>query len=226
MSERLVIPERLEAESELRVVRPWWQFSLRFNVAVSQSVPVARMHERESEGVMMVWGLVSPAAKGDVTRIGSAHARSSALADSEEFRVAWIHGQRGIVPVAGFYVWQHAEAGHRQPHYVRLVNRAVFGLAVLWDRSVSDADDVTESCALVTVPSNPLLAEIDNITGQMPVILRREDYDTWLGSNVTDASSLLQPYPQTRMVTHPVSLHVEHLHLDDPSLIRPARDHS
>jgi putative SOS response-associated peptidase YedK len=52
----------------------------------------------------------------------------------------------------------------------------VFGVAVIWERSVTDDDGVVESCALVTVPANPLLAEIDSTTGQMPAILRREDY--------------------------------------------------
>ena len=39
MSERLAIPDRADEESELSVAHPWWQFSVRFNVAVSQSVP-------------------------------------------------------------------------------------------------------------------------------------------------------------------------------------------
>ena len=70
-----MIPDRADAESELSVAHPWWQFSVRFNVAVSQSVPVVRMHERESEGVMMRWGLVSPSAKADVARRGCARVR-------------------------------------------------------------------------------------------------------------------------------------------------------
>jgi putative SOS response-associated peptidase YedK len=222
MSERLVIPDRADAESELSVAHPWWQFSVRFNVAVSQSVPVARMHERESEGVMMRWGLVPSSAKGDVTQRGCARLRGDALLSSEDFRTAWLCGQRGIVPLAGFYVWQRTQAGYRQPYYVRLVNRLVFGVAVLWERSVTDDDDVIESCALVTVPANPLLAEIDNTTGQMPAILRREDYDTWLRSSVAKASGLLETYPQTRMVSHPVAPHVNHLEFDEPWLIQPA----
>ena len=221
MSERLVIPNRADAESELSVTHPWWQFSVHFNVAVSQSVPVARMHERQSEGVMMRWGLVPSSAKGDVARHGCARVRNDALL-SEEFRAAWLHGQRGIVPLAGFYVWQRTQAGYRQPYYVRLVNRLVFGVAALWERSVSDDDDVLESCALLTVPANPLLAEIDNTTGQMPVILRREDYDTWLRSSVAKASGLLETYPQTRMVSHPVAPHVNCLEFDEPWLIQPA----
>jgi len=61
---------------------------------------------------------------------------------------------------------------------------------------VTDDDEVVESCALLTVPANPLLAEIDNTTGQMPAILRREDYDTWLRSRVAEASGLLETYPR------------------------------
>jgi putative SOS response-associated peptidase YedK len=221
MSERLVIPDRADAESELSVAHPWWRFSLRFNVAVSQSVPVARMHERESEGVMMRWGLVPPSAKGDLARSGRALIPSDALLSSEDFRTAWLEGQRGIVPLAGFYVWQRTQAGHRQPYYVRLVNRLVFGVAVLWERSVTDDDHVIETCGLVTVPANPLLAEIDNATGQMPAILRREDYENWLRSSVGEARGLLVTYPQTRMVSHPVAPHVNHLEFDGPRLIQP-----
>jgi putative SOS response-associated peptidase YedK len=222
MSERLVIPDRADAESELAVARPWWQFSVRFNVAVSQSLPVARMHERELEGVMMLWGLVPSSAKGDVARPGCARLRGDALLGSEDFRTAWLSGQRGIVPLAGFYVWQRTQTGHRQPYYVRLVNRCVFGVAVLWERSVTDDDDVIESCALVTVPANPLLLEIDNTTDQMPAILRREAYDTWLRSSVAEAGRLLEAYPQTRMVSHPVAPYVNHLEFDEPRLIQPA----
>lgn len=220
MSERLVIPGRAEVETELPVVRAWWQFSVRFNVAPSQSVPVARMHEQESEGVMMRWGLVPSSAKGDLACGGSAQARGDALMNSKDFRSAWFRGQRGIMPLAGFYVWQRTPAGYRQPYYVRLVNRAIFGVAVLWERSVTEYDEVVESCALLTVPANPLLAEIANTTDQMPAILRREDYDTWLGSNVAQAKELLETYPHTRMLSHPVGPYVNHLEFDEPRLIQ------
>ena len=222
MSERLVIPDRGDAERELRVAHPWWKFSARFNVAVTQRVPVVRIHGREAEGVMMRWGLVPASAKGDATRPGHARVRSHALQASAELRTAWMCGQRGIVPLAGFYVWQRTEAGYRQPYYVRLANRAVFGVAVLWERSVTDDDDVVESCALLTVPANPLLAKIDRTTGQMPAILRHEDYDTWLRSSVTEAAALLQTYPHTAMTSHAVPPYVNHLQFDEPRLISPA----
>lgn len=219
MSQRLVIPSRAEVEQEFSVSRPWWQFSLRFNVAISHSVPVVRMHERETEGVMMRWGLVPSSAKGDVTQ-SSGHAPSNALTSAEALRSPWLHGRRGILPLAGFYLWRNASVGNRQPYYVRLVNRPVFGVAVIWENSASDADDVVESCALVTVPANHLLAEIDSTTDQMPAILRREDYAPWLGSNVSQAKELLVTYPAIRMVTHPVGPYVNDLELDEPRLIQ------
>ena len=221
MTQRLVIPNREEVDGELVVARPWWQFSVRFNVAISQSIPVARMHEREVEGVMMRWGLAPKTASGTINFTTRGSIRWDALKSEEELSRMWVHEQRGIVPLAGFYLWQRAPAGHDQPYYVRLVNRPVFGVAALWERAEAN-DEVVESCALITVDANPLLAEIDPRTGQMPAILRSEDYGAWLSSGLDQANELLRPYPLTRMVCHPVAPYVNDLELDEPSLIRPA----
>jgi putative SOS response-associated peptidase YedK len=223
MTLRLVIPSREEVDDELSVAHPWWQFSVRFNVAIAQSIPVARMHERESEGVMMRWGLAQKSAQGDVSFTSCGVAHSDSLQAAPHLRTAWLHGQRGIVPLAGFYLWQRTPAGHHQPYYVRLVNRPVFGVAALWERIETSEGEVIESCAMIAVAANPLLAEIENVTGEMPGILHRKDYGTWLSSSVPRARELLRPYPHTQMVCHPVGPHVNDLQFDDASLIRPAR---
>jgi putative SOS response-associated peptidase YedK len=223
MTLRLVIPSRPEVDSEISVERPWWQFSARFNVAIEQTLPVARMHERQSEGVMMRWGLARNCADGriNLTTCGAVHC--DMLQSEQEIRTAWLYGQRGIVPLAGFFLWQRTSAGHYQPHYVRVVNRPVFGAAAVWQRAETSEGEVIESCALVTVDANPLLAEIDNVTGQMPGILERNDYDVWLSSNNPKSKELLRPYPQIQMVSHPVGPYVNLLEFDEPALILPAR---
>ena len=221
MCERLVIPAREEVEQELSVANPWWIFSTRFNVAVTHSVPAARMHERESEGVMMRWGLVPAATKSPEISQGVPSVQSVAIESSEDYRAVWLYGQRCIVPLAGFYVWRRTEVGHRQPFYVRVVNRPVFGVAALWDRFVTDDDDVIEGCALITVPPNRLLAEIDGTGAQMPAILQRDSYEAWLAGRPAQAKSLLCSYPPERMLTHAVGPHVNFLEYDDPSLIHP-----
>ena len=221
MAQRLVIPSREEVDDELPVARPWWQFSVRFNVAVSQSVPVARMHEREAEGVMMRWGLVLRTEHGTLSYTSRGTVRSDALRSVPNLERMWLNGQRGIVPLAGFYFWQRAAAGHDQPYYVRVVNRPVFGVAALWDRAEA-GDEVIESCALITVAANPLLAQTNPATGQMPAILSAKDYEPWLSSGVPQAHELLRPYSHTRMVCHPVAPYVNHPQFDEPGLIRPA----
>ena len=225
MCKRLVIPEQEDAEREISVAQRWWRFSVRFNVAVTHRVPVARLHELDTEGVMMRWGFLpsSDERQGrQEGRVGSAFVRSDAMLASHDYRKAWLYGQRCVVPLAGFYMWHLTAAGVWQPFYVRLVNRAVFGVAALWERTVIDGEDVIDSCALLTVPANPLMAEIDGRNRQMPAILRQEDYHKWLTSAAARAQSLLQPYPLERMVTHPVGPRVNYLEYDDPWLIRPA----
>jgi putative SOS response-associated peptidase YedK len=180
------------------------------------------MHERECEGVMMRWGLAFKSARGGVNLTDCGVVRSDDLRSDHALRPVWLYGQRGIVPIAGFYLWQRTPAGHHQPYYVRLVNRPVFGIAALWERAETNDGDVIESCALIAVDANPLLAEIDNVTVQMPGILRRRDYESWLASNASQATELLQPYPETQMVCHPVGPYVNHLEFDEPGLIRPA----
>lgn len=221
MAQRLVIPSREEVDGALSVAHPWWKFSVRFNVAISQSIPVARLHERESEGVMMRWGLAQKTPAGAINFSSCGAVRSDALRSAEQLRGMWMNGQRGIVPLAGFYLWQRAPAGYDQPYYVRLVNRPVFGVAVLWERAEAE-DEVVESCALVTVKCNDLLSEFDPDGRQMPAILRVEDYTPWLSSAPDQASEVLHTYPHTGMVCHPVPPYVNHLEFDGPRLIRPA----
>lgn len=180
------------------------------------------MHERELEGVMMRWGLAHKTAQGTIEFTNCGAICSAALQPGQNPPRMWLHGQRGNVPLAGFYLWQRAAAGHDQPYYVRLVNRPVFGVAALWERTEA-GEEVIESCALISVEANPLLAEIDPAARQMPAILQSVDYDAWLSASAERARELLRPYPQTRMVCHPVAPHVNHLEFDEPNLIRPAR---
>jgi len=94
-------------------------------------------------------------------------------------------------------------------------------MAGLWASTQNeDGDDVIESCALVTVPSNTLMDEVNNTSSRMPAILRREDYHAWLSDTPVKAKALLKTYPNERMLTHPVSPRINRADDDDPSLIR------
>ena len=115
MPDRLAIPSAPQVSEELPVTHPWWQWTASFNVATSRYLPVARVHGADSEGVMMRWGLVLRAEGEYETRFGPALIPSDSLPGSAQLRDAWLNGQRGIVPILGFYVWQRTGGGFRQP---------------------------------------------------------------------------------------------------------------
>lgn len=222
MCERYVMPEAEEAEQEFGVGRRWWQFSPSFNVGPSRYVPVIRMHDSSVEGVMLRWGLIPDWAEADAGKACAATASISSVEHAPATRGAWQLGQRCIVPMFGFYTWQQTWQGHRQPFFVRLVNRPVFGVAAVWDRTEADeGDDVIEGCALITVPPNPLLAELQGAMTDMPAIIERRDYAVWLTGAPAVARTVLKSFSQQQMIAHPVSPRINSFRYDDDQLIRP-----
>jgi putative SOS response-associated peptidase YedK len=222
MCERYVTPDAEHAETEFGVERRWWQFSPSFNVGPSRYVPIIRMHDNQVEGVMLRWGLIPHWAEGDEAK---ACAVTAPLAEGEHAsatRGAWEVGRRCIVPMFGFYAWQMTWQGHRQPFFVRLVNRSVFGVAAVWDRTeVEDGDDVIEGSALITVPPNQLLMELQGAVVPMPAILDRRDYAVWLTAAPAVAKTVLKPLQPQHMIAHPVSPRINSFQNDDEHLIRP-----
>jgi len=224
MCTRYAVPDQQTVEGEFSPRRTWWKFTERFNVAPAQRTPVVRLHERESEGVVMRWGLIPSWTKGTLgAGRAEIHAPSEAVQTSSLFGPIWRESQRCIVPLAGFYVWQLTNARYRQPYFVQFLGQPVFGVAAVWDRWVTDEDDVIESCALITAPPNSLLADVQGSSQSMPAILRREDYELWLHGKPGEVHALLRTYPAERMLTHPVSPRVNSLVEDDWLLARAVR---
>jgi putative SOS response-associated peptidase YedK len=221
MCERYVLPDQSVAEREFMPATAWWKFQPRFNVAAGQYVPALRRHDGQTEAVMLRWGLIPAWAEGVQPAEPTTFAKSNRLEESEIYRGAWQNGQRCILPAAGFYAWQLTTALYRQPYYVRLIQRGVFGFAALWDRSVTEEDDVIEGCAIIGVPANELLANLATTQRRMPAILRRRDYATWLGGTSAEAMAALQPYRADWMEAHEVSPRINAIEVDDPSLIEP-----
>ena len=222
MCERYVTPEAELAEQEFGVVRRWWQFSPSFNVGPERYVPVIRPHDSQVEGVMLRWGLIPNWAEGDEAKACAVTAPIAEVAHASATRGAWEVGRRCIVPMFGFYAWQMTWQGHRQPFFVRLVNRSVFGVAAVWDRTeVEDGDDVIEGAALITVPPNQLLMELQGAVVPMPAILDRRDYAVWLTAAPAVAKTVLKPLLPQHMIAHPVSPRINSFQYDDEHLIRP-----
>ena len=221
MCDRYALPDQFAAEREFLPAQAWWKFTVRVNVAAQQYVPSVRVHDGQTEGMMMRWGLIPSWAEGKPTEDPTASAWLERIENSNIYRMPWLGGQRCILPAAGFYAWQLTPANYRQPHFVSLLKRSVFGLAAVWDRSVGEDDDVIESCTVIRVPANDLLRDIALSDGRMPAILRRRDYDTWLRGTPVQAKAVLQPYNSAWMQAYPVSPRINSNEADDAGLIQP-----
>jgi len=114
--------------------------------------------------------------------------------------------------------------GKKQPFFIHLADREVFGFAGLWDKSFAADGSAIESCVHITMPANDLMRDIHN-TGsnpyRMPAILRSEDYEAWLSGTTDEARAALVQYPSDLMVAHAVSTRVNTPKNNDASLLDP-----
>ena len=224
MCGRYSTPEQSEAERYFAVHLLRWEFERSYNVAPSQAVPVVRIAEGQREGVMMRWGLVPFFAKGVAPKYSTINARVETIETSACYRGPWRRAQRCILPAAGFYEWHLQESCGKQPFFIHTADQALFGLAGLWDASKREDGSVLESCTIITMPANALMAQIHNAPGKqrMPAILSVTGMDAWLNGSPADARAVLKPYPAELMVAWPVSVRVNSPKNNGPELVTAA----
>jgi putative SOS response-associated peptidase YedK len=209
MCGRYVSPDEASIEREFNLVHTEWRFPANFNIAPSQPVPAIRARGTHREGVLLHWGLVRARERpGKYTF----NARSETLASSAIFRGPWKHGQRCIIPALGFYEWHVNADGTKQPFYIHLDDQAIFGFAGLW---------AGDSCTIITMPANALMASIHNSQGRMPAILARDVREPWVFGSPEAAAEALVPYPDEQMIAYPVDPRVNSARNNDETLLDP-----
>lgn len=221
MLERYVIPPQGEVERAFAPARRWWKFAACYNAAPGRNVPALRLHDGETEGVMMRWGLVPAAAEGRAPAYETSGVAPDELLVSVDSREPWLEGRRCILPIAGFYVWQRSLAGHRQPYYVRPAHERVCGVAGLWERSVSEDDDVIESCTFIVMPPTAAGPLLEGARLPLPAMLHRDDHDAWLRARPGEAMEFLRGLRAPALRHHPVGPWVNVPGRDDAALIEP-----
>src|ERR1019366_5743775 len=107
-------------------------------------------------------------------------------------------------------------------YYITMADQPVFGFAGLWDRSVAAEGTALESCTIITIPPNALMAEIHNAKQRMPAILQNTDIESWLTGSTDEARAALKPYPDDLMHAQKVSTRVNSPKNNHASLIEPA----
>lgn len=206
--------------SESEVVKA---LTANYNTAPTQRVPVLRVVREVAGGrelAAMRWGLVPFWARGKPPDYSTINARAETIETAASYRGPWQRGQRCIMPMAGFYEWQVQEDTSKQPYYIQPSGDGEqFAVAGLWETSTTDDGEAVLSCTIITMAANELMAAIHNTKARMPLILLKEDVDTWLGGTADEARSLIRPYPAGLMRAHKVSKRVNTPKNNDAALM-------
>jgi len=195
--------------------------SPRYNIAPSQAVAAVRASPAGAgrELALLRWGLIPSWSKDPAIGNRLINARAETVREKPSFRNAF-RRHRCLIPASGFYEWQRQERG-KQPYFVRMRDGRPFAFAGLWDRWESADEGAIETCTILTIAPNAVLAPIHD---RMPVILPPAEYARWLDPSLRDTDSLaplLVPFPPDDMLAFPVSPRVNPPTIDDEKCIAP-----
>lgn len=173
----------------------------RVNLSPSTVNPVIRMNEGARELAPMKWGLRPFWWDPAKTKNQPFNAPAEDAASKPFFRDAFKH-RRCVVPATAYYEWDRAGQPPK-PYQLTVDAGAPFCFAGLWERWKSPEGEWLETYAVVTTQPNRLVANWHN---RMPVILDREEIDSWLAqSDRVLLEAMLDAFPPHRMDAKAVS---------------------
>ncbi|MET4632199.1 SOS response-associated peptidase [Kaistia defluvii] len=210
-----VQPEDIEAEFSM--IRIEW-FPPRYNIAPTQPILIVRGERGERRPALVRWGLIPSWTKDLAALPLLFNARSETAAEKPAYRGAYRH-RRCLIPATGFYEWQKGPNGRKQPYYLQPASGGIIAFAGLWDEWADDKGNIIDTATILTTAANRELAPIHE---RMPVIVRREQYDLWLGLDAdrgAKAAQVLLPPPDGTFEAIPIGQAVNNFRNDDPSIL-------
>ena len=217
MCGRYTLATPVEAlEEEFGVGGPVPELVPSFNVAPAEEVAVVQGEGGDRRLELLRWGLVPFWADDPGIGQRMINARAETAPEKPAFRAAF-RKRRCLIPADGFYEWQRADGGPKQPFHIRRRDGHPFAFAGIWE---DWRDGEVRSCAILTTDANE---ELQQVHHRMPVILDREDYGRWLDPEAgeRDLQALLQPYAANDLEFYPVDRRVNKPSNDDPRCIEP-----
>ncbi|MBI4306982.1 MAG: SOS response-associated peptidase, partial [Chloroflexi bacterium] len=192
----------------------------RYNIAPTQQVIAVTQRGEDRRLEWMRWGLIPSWAKPDDLPKNTILARSESVLDSGMWKRP-LRRTRCLIPADGFFEWT-GEKAERRPMFVRMKDGSIFAFAGLYDLWRNPAGELVRSCAIITTPSNEMMAKIHS---RMPAILPRGAEDAWLDAGLEDADALLalvKPVPSEAMETWEVTRTVNSAANDSPDCLARA----
>ena len=188
----------------------------RYNIAPTQAAPIiTALHPKQFTTAR--WGLIPSWAKSVSISTHTLNARAETVATKGVFKDAFAL-RRCLIPVDGFYEWQHA-GKMRQPLHITLQSHRPFSLAGLWETWRTPEGLEVVSFTIITTDANEAIRSIHD---RMPVFIAREDRHRWLTDD-THADQLLKAWNGEPLQFLEVNPIVNKATVDDPRCLEPAK---
>ncbi len=171
---------------------------------------------------LLRWGLIPSWATDPAIGNRLINARSETVALKPAFRAAF-RKRRCLIPVSGFFEWQ-SQDHWKKPYYIYNKDGSPMALAGLWEHWTDIKGATIETCTILTTHANALVEELHT---RMPVLIKPQDFDTWLDSSLQDLTTLqplLQPVPSAALAMHPVSRFVNKPENEGPECIEEVKE--
>ncbi|MEH6988442.1 SOS response-associated peptidase [Cytobacillus firmus] len=199
---------RFSLEEDINKLQQYFNFEVaeeitpRFNIAPSQRILTIISNGQNRRAGTMKWGLVPFWAKEEKIGYKMINARSESIEEKPSFKHAFKR-RRCLIVATGFYEWQKTEEG-KQPYRFIMKDNRPFAFAGLWE-TWKKGEKPLHTCTIITTTPN---AVTEDIHDRMPVILKEEDYDSWMDPHNQDTEllkTLLVPYAAEEMAKYKVS---------------------
>lgn len=118
--------------------------------------------------------------------------------------------QRCLLFVSGFYEhrWEDEGGKKKTPYFIYWPDHKPFALAGLrWIWVKEETGETYETLSILITKSNELLSFIHNNKNRMPVVMGRENWDTWLNPELDndEIKRLTQPFPDGILKAHAIN---------------------
>ena len=135
------------------------------------------------------------------------NAPSETVTTSNNFRHAWLDGQRCIVPMMAF-IEDDWRSGKAVPTRIARVDGKPMGVAGLWESWTGADGEIIISYTLLTLNANnhALISRYQQQGNEkrMPAILNEGAYDAWLNARPEKAREFMRAYPANWLLANPV----------------------
>jgi putative SOS response-associated peptidase YedK len=177
---------------------------------------------------LLKWGLIPAWTKttdeANIIRYKTFNARSETISAKSSFASSF-RSKRCIIPVTGFYEWQHV-GDEKIPWYIYHSENEILSIAGIYEDWIeNNTGEVLSTFSIVTTGANDMMSQIHNSGKRMPAILTKSAESRWINKSITetDALDLLKPSPDGMLKAHTISPLINSRSMDrnTPEVIKP-----